>query len=200
MSQQQQHLGPSNERQIRIALQALDQGATLSLRCAAAIYNIPQKTLSDRRAGRSSQADRWPKSRNLEKTEEDVLVKHIINLVTRGFPPRLAAVADMANSLHVERNLGQVGINWPGTFVKRCPELTTKVNCKYNYKRALCEDPKIIQAWFGLVANIKAKYGIQDEDMYNFDKAGFMMGQILTGAVVTASERRGRPKMVQQGN
>jgi hypothetical protein len=27
-----------------------------------------------------------------------------------------------------------------------------------------------------------------------------MMGQISTGAVVTASERRGRPKMVQQGN
>jgi hypothetical protein len=95
----------------------------------------------------------------------------------------------MANSLRAERNLGQVGINWPSTFVKRCPELTTKFNCKYDYKRAPCEDPEIIQAWFGLVANIKAKYGIQDEDTYNFDEAGFMMGQILTGAVVTASER-----------
>jgi hypothetical protein len=57
-----------------------------------------------------------------------------------------------------------------------------------------------MQSWFGLVANIKAKYGIQDEDTYNFDEAGFIMGQISTGAVVTASERRGRPKMVQQGN
>jgi hypothetical protein len=150
----QQQLGPSNERQIQIALQALDQGTTLSLRRAAAIYNIPRKTLSNQRAGRSSQADRWPKSRNLEKTEEDVLVKHILDLVTRGFPPRLAAVADMANSLCAERNLGQVGINWPSTFVKRCPELTTKFNRKYDYKRALCEDPEIIQAWFGLVANI----------------------------------------------
>jgi hypothetical protein len=55
-----------------------------------------------------------------------VLVKHILDLVTRGFPSRLAAVADMANSLRAERNLGQVGINWPSTFVKRCPELTTK--------------------------------------------------------------------------
>jgi hypothetical protein len=80
MSQQQQHLGPSNEHQIQIALQALDQGATLSLQCAAAIYNVPQKTLSDRRAGRSSQADCWPKSRNLEKTKEDVLVKHTLDL------------------------------------------------------------------------------------------------------------------------
>jgi hypothetical protein len=115
-------------------------------------------------------------------------------------PPRLAAVADMANSLHAEHNLDQVGVNWPGAFVKQCPKLETKFNCKHDYKRALCEDPEIIQGWFGLVANIKAKYSIQDEDKFNFDKAGFMMGQISTGAVVTALERRRQPKAVQQGN
>ena len=75
-----------------------------------------------------------------------------------------------------------------------------KFNRKYNYKRALCEDPEVIQGWFRLVDNIKAKYGILDDDTYNFNEAGFMMGVILTGAVVTASERRGRPKAVQPGN
>jgi hypothetical protein len=129
-----------------------------------------------------------------------VLVEHILDLATRGFPPRLAAVADMANSLRAERQLGHVGTNWPSTFVKRRPELTTKFNRKYDYKRALCDDPKIIQGWFSLVANIKAKYGILDEDTFNFDESGFMMGQISTGSVVTALERRGRPKAVQQGN
>jgi hypothetical protein len=34
-----------------------------------------------------------------------VLVKYILNLITRGFPPRLVAVADIANSLRAERNL-----------------------------------------------------------------------------------------------
>jgi hypothetical protein len=48
--------------------------------------------------------------------------------------------------------------------------------------------------------NIKAKYGIQDEDTYNFDKSGFMMGMILTGAVVTGSERQRRLMSFQQGN
>jgi hypothetical protein len=74
-----------------------------------------------------------------------VIVKHILELVARGFPPRLAAVADIANSLRAERNLGQVSINWPNTFVKRHPKLTVKFNRKYDYKRALCEDPEIIQ-------------------------------------------------------
>jgi hypothetical protein len=36
---------------------------------------------------------------------------------------------------------------------------------------------------------MKAKYGILDDDTYNFDEAGFMMGMILTGVVVTSSER-----------
>jgi hypothetical protein len=75
-----------------------------------------------------------------------------------------------------------------------------KFNRKYDYKRALCEDPGVIQGWFSLVANIKAKYGIQDEDTYNFDETGFIIGQITTGAVVTALERRGQLKAIQQGN
>jgi hypothetical protein len=51
-----------------------------------------------------------------------------------------------------------------------------KFNRKYDYKRALCEDHRAIRAWFRLVANMKAKYGIQDEDTYNFDETGFIIG------------------------
>ena len=50
-------------------------------------------------------------SRNLTNTEEQVIVQHVLELVARGFPLRLAAVADMANSLRAERNLGHVSLN-----------------------------------------------------------------------------------------
>jgi hypothetical protein len=133
---------------------------------------------------------------NLTKLEEDVVVNYILELDSRGFSPRLADVADMANSLRAERGLGQVGLNWPSTFVKRRPELKTKFNRKYDYKRALCEDPVVIQGWFDLVAHTKAKYSILDNDMYNFDETGFIMGQICASMVVIASERRIRPKAV----
>jgi hypothetical protein len=136
---------PSNERQIQNALQALKQDATLSLRRAAAIYNVSRATLSDRRAGRPSQADYRPKLMNLTKTEEGVVIKYILELISRGFPPRLAAVADMANSLRAERNLGQVSLNWPSTWVKSRYKFIMKFNRKYNYKRALCEDPEVIK-------------------------------------------------------
>jgi hypothetical protein len=136
----------------------------------------------------------------LFKTEEDVIIQHILDLDARGFPPWLAAVKDIADSLLAERHCDLVSQNWAATFIKRRPELKVKFNRKYDYKRALCEDPEIIQGWFRLVENMKAKYSILDDDTYNFDETGFMIGMILTGAVVTASERRGRLKSVQQGN
>jgi hypothetical protein len=74
-----------------------------------------------------------------------VIVKYILYLVKQGFPPRLLAVADMANSLRAERGLGHVGLNWPSTFIKRQPELQVKFSCKYDYKRALCEDSRVVQ-------------------------------------------------------
>jgi hypothetical protein len=83
---------------------------------------------------------------NLTKLEEDVVAEHIIDLVKRGFAPKLTEVADMANSLRAERGLGQVSLNWPSTFVKRRPDLRTRMNRKYDYKRALCEDPDAIRA------------------------------------------------------
>jgi hypothetical protein len=61
-------------------------------------------------------------------TEEEVIVQYILDLDARGFPPRLAAVRDMADSLLAERHCNPVGNNWAATFVKRHPELGVKFN------------------------------------------------------------------------
>lgn len=61
-------------------------------------------------------------------------------------------------------------------------------NCTYDYQRALYKDPKKIGAWFRLVQNMRAKYSIQDADIYNFNETGFMMGMITPSIVVTRAE------------
>ena len=73
-------------------------------------------------------------------------------------------------------------------------------SCKYNYQRAKCKDPKVIGKWFVLVRNVKAKYGIVDNDIYNFDKTGFMIGIFFAGIVVTTSDDCGKAKLAQPGN
>ena len=107
-----------------------------------------------------------------------MIVKYILNLDLRGFAPTYAAVRDIANSLLAARSAGQVGVYWPRNFVKRTDSLKTRFNQPYNRQRALCEDLVLIKSWFKLVEQTKAKYSICNNDVYNFNKAGFIIGKI----------------------
>ena len=106
----------------------------------------------------------------------------------------------MANYILESRGADRVGKLWAHRFVQRQPELKTRFNRVYDFQRALCEDPELIGAWFRLVENMRAKYGIVDSDFYNFDETGFIMGIITPAMVVTRADRRGRGKVVQPGN
>jgi hypothetical protein len=106
----------------------------------------------------------------------------------------------MADRLLRERGSKAVGKNWVDNFIKRTPELRTRWSRPYDRQRAACEDSAIIKPWFTLVQNMKAKYGIVDEDMYNFDESGFLLGKISSQLVVTGLERPGKAKKLQPGD
>ncbi|KAJ6255782.1 hypothetical protein Dda_6081 [Drechslerella dactyloides] len=193
----------TTESRINIAIQALEKDTALSIRAAAKLYNVPRSTLTHQCKGRTSRADSTPKSRNLTNLEEDIIVQYILELCARSFHPRLNNVEDMANQLLSTRSddsTRRVGKKWAGNFVKRRPELQTRLSRKYDYQRAKCEDPALISKWFQLVEAVKAKYGIADNDIYNFDETGFAMGMISTTTVVTGAESRDKAKLAQPGN
>jgi hypothetical protein len=190
----------SNEARILLALQALQNDQNLSLRRASGIYKVPFETLRRRQNGIQSRRDSGPNSRRLSDLEEQTIVQFILDLDSRGKPSRIRFVEEMANSLLADRDASPVGKRWAHNFIKRQPELKTRIFRRYDYQRAKCEDPTIIRGWFRLVQNTIAKYSIQPGDTWNFDETGFMMGLIQSGMVVTGSERQGRPKSVQPGN
>jgi len=191
---------PCKESQIILAIQSLQKDPHLSRRAAGKIFNVPESTLRDRMRGKCAKAEQRSKSSRLTELEEEAITKYILNLDSRGFSPRLHDVEDMANVITEARDASRVGTRWASNFVKRQPQLKTRLSRAYDYQRALCEDPEKIAGWFGLFQNIKAKYGIQDEDIYNFDETGFMMGQITSSMVITGADRSGRRKKVQPGN
>jgi hypothetical protein len=104
-------------------------------------------------------------------------------------------VEDIANHIFKKRPVGKL---WAHRFVKRNPELKTCFSRSYDFQRALCEDPKLIGEQFQRVVDIKAKYGVQDCDIWNFDETGFMMGVISSSMVVTQADRKGRHKRYSQ--
>lgn len=93
-----------------------------------------------------------------------------------------------------------VGAHWVRNFVKRHPILYSRFSRGYDYQRAAYENPEIIQKWFNLVRNIISKYGITNNDIFNFDETGFAMGLTATAKVITRSEFIGRRSVLQSGN
>lgn len=106
----------------------------------------------------------------------------------------------MANRVLSARDAPRVGKNWASNFVRCRPELRTRFSRKYDYRRDKCEDPKMIGEWFRLVQGTRTRYGIVDDDIYNFDETRFMMGVISSAMVVTSSGRHSRASLAQPGN
>ena len=166
------------EGTLQLAIQATIEDRDESERRVITAFSVPRSTLRDRRQGALPRRDREPNSKKLSKLEEEALVRRILELDTQGIPATKAMVRDMANDLLAERGEGPVGKHWVDNFKTRTPEITLRKSRPYDRQRALNEDPRVITPWFELVANTKAKYGILDDDMYNFDETGFMMGVI----------------------
>ncbi|KFY88377.1 hypothetical protein V500_06376 [Pseudogymnoascus sp. VKM F-4518 (FW-2643)] len=190
----------SIECRIILALRALENDQNLTSRAVAKIYKVPHTTLLRRRDGKKSRCDISANSRKLTNLEESVILRRILDLDSRGFQPRQSDIQEMADCLCTDRNASRVGPRWVENFVKRHPELTMAFRRQIDYQRAKCEDPKVVQAWFALVQNVIAKYGIQEADIYNFDETGFLMGMLSSAKVVTSSERRSKPRTKQLGN
>ena len=180
----------NKEDRILQAIQAIKNGHLKSIRQAAESFDVTRRTLSNRMNGMTSRRDSTPNSQKLTSYEEAALVQYILDLDSRGFSPRAQAVQEMADLLLSERGESPVGKNWTTNFIKRRTEIKAKFSRKYDYKRAKCEDPKIIQEWFSLIQNVVTKYNILEQDIYNFDEAGFAMGVIATAKVITSLESK----------
>jgi hypothetical protein len=101
---------------------------------------------------------------------------------SRGAAPMPATVGEMANILLTSRRITPpptVGVNWPSRFIKPRDELRTRFSRRYEYQRALNEDPKSLREWFTTVQRVSDENGIQPEDIYNLDETGFAMGIIF---------------------
>jgi len=102
--------------------------------------------LSDRMAGRTYCPESKANYYKLTDLEEDMIIRYIFDLDSRGFAPRVASIEDMANLLLESRGVLCVGKNWAYRFVQQQPELKTRFNCIYDFQRVLCEDLELIGA------------------------------------------------------
>jgi hypothetical protein len=190
----------NQEGRIQLAIKAFQNDEIPSIREAARVFEVPNTTLKRRIDGQQFRKDTRANSHKLTPEEEQSLLQWILSMDLRGSAPRPSMVRDMANILLRERDGQPVGSKWVYNYTNRHPELKSRYSRRYNYQRALCEDPRIIEPWFDLVRRTIDENGIQTEDIYNFDETGFAMGLIATAKVITRADYYGRRALLQPGN
>jgi len=77
------------EERFNLALQAIELFQVLSIRIAAALYDVPATTLQDRLNGHIARKDAQVNNRKLSPTEEQALLQRIVSMDERGMPPTL---------------------------------------------------------------------------------------------------------------
>ena len=110
----------TQEARILLAIEAIRSSKKISRRSAAKIYQVPYTTLSERIAGITSRNETRPNCLKLSKLEEEVIIRYILDLDSRGFAPRLAGVEDMANYI-LESRGGETRWQALGASIRTTP-------------------------------------------------------------------------------
>ena len=84
---------------MNLAIQAFQQQSNPHVCTIAKIYKVDHRRLGERLHSVLPRRDILANSRKMTDLEETILVEHILNLATKGFPPRLCVVEDIANRI-----------------------------------------------------------------------------------------------------
>ena len=189
----------SKESRIQMAISAYQKGQVKSIKRAVALFAVPESTVRDRLHSTKSRSETRANSHKLTESEEELLLKRLLDADTRGFPIRPEFLRGMAQVLlrsRLQDPTAAIGTNWPYNFVKRHPQLRTRYTRRITYQRAKQEDPKVIGPWFETVRATIQEHGIHKDDIWNFDETGFAIGVCSTSKMITIVERSERPRRV----
>ena len=159
-----------------MALDAFKKGHFKLQRAAALAFDIPETSLRRRRGGIASRSQKTANCWKLSTTEESTLSTWILDMSQCGLPLQMSTVQHLAHlllSACLPNQPTTIGENWVNCYIQHHPELESKYTQKYDYQRAKCEDPELIQSWFTKVHETIQKHGILAEDIYNMDETGF---------------------------
>jgi hypothetical protein len=137
MSQQQNAQLSNREGRIQVALSAYNTHQFQSLRRAAEAFHVPPSRLTSRYNGITHRPETRDAQHKLTATEEQTVVRYILDLDSQGSAPRLCEVADMADKVLGVRGGEPAGKHWAERFVTRLDKLKIAFNRAKDRQRIL---------------------------------------------------------------
>ena len=125
----------------------------------------------------------------LHDFEEAAINEYAIRMDRIGIRCRVTAIRSCANDILAARwrndnndlynplEIPTVGNNWPHRFLERHPEIQVEPEHPIKFSRAQAEDPIHLNAWFDKLSAEMDEFSICWDDCWNFDEAGFIVGQ-----------------------
>ncbi len=109
----------------------------------------------------------------------------MLQLQSWGFLPKIAQLREIAKELlQAKKDFKELSKNWSEKFLSHHSLLQSKYSRTLDQEQFLAQNWDLIQEWFDLYPSIKAQYDILDEDIYNMDENGYMMGIAGSSKVV----------------
>jgi hypothetical protein len=176
----------SNEQNLIAAVAAIAADPHLSLRAAAAAYNVPRSTLRRRVTGEcKSRTEAAQERQLLSATQEDLLVDWILRQEQCGHALTRSQVQDLA--LLVVRSSGvaeHLGKHWVKRFIKRHKELKMKTGQKLDIARYDGTEYSQVAAWFSRLKDVLDRLNCHPSDIANMDETGLAIGCSRTSRVI----------------
>ncbi|KAK2685201.1 hypothetical protein QWA68_016044 [Fusarium oxysporum] len=174
-------LSYTEENIIQAILDITDNG--LSQNQAARKNSVPQTTLSDRLRGLPSRSEITQPAQLLSKSQESRLVTWILRQEALGYAPSHSQVrATVAALLRQQGRERHIGVYWLARFIKRHPDIKTKVGKRQEAARFNSFTPMTVNWYFGIQ---ESEYGwIKPENTVNINKGGIIAGFGLDSLVI----------------
>ena len=155
-------------------------------------WRVNKNRVQRRLKGIGPRTSRRPVNRKLSTIQEAVLLNWILALDEIGLSIRIDQINSSANVIlqedHFEEDSAPiVGHNWSKRFLERHPELHKVKQKPLELERKLAHDPVVLKNWFERFLQLRERYSIQDEDIWNFDETGFQIGVGKSQWIVTTS-------------
>ena len=175
---------PSNtteiEARITAAIAAMDANPRLKASVAARQFGVPYHLLLRRRAGVPPSSSRGGHNKKLNSVQDMALRDYICMLYHCGTPANTEVIVLAANRL-LYYSTGDpketVSIRWTKAWIKRNSDYIDTLKSKpLSAKRLASHIVEDIEGYFKAFKKCKDYWGIQDEDIYNFDETGFQIG------------------------
>jgi hypothetical protein len=181
----------SHEARVAAALKAIDENPTSKLKHIAKAFGISRQTLYNRYYGRTTERRKaHPEQMNLQPHEEAKISEWVRKWEALGYPPKPKQLRRMVVTvLKQERggNQEKMGKHWTMRFLKRNPEIATRLARAMDRKRYYSATAESVNEYFDELEDLIRRRSIEKNDIWNFDEKGFSVGKGEQRSIVIAS-------------